>query len=226
MVIALTGFTRLPIFYDSTGTKILGSKCRNKKFEKYVYSLKDQSIAIFALANLKYRSRFVISNEHIGRRAVNPSLKLQEYVPSHIYIYPDKEPDPITVNVHTLGIRLKGARKPVYVPLLYLKILTREEVNALFNATITKEITVEKYVKFAKELKIKIEKIKELAGSRILLKIRDPKIRKTYMVVIDNMGKVIDQNFCIEMHQQLYLPELIMLTRERETIHILPNFEY
>jgi len=220
-VIVLVGYTRFPIFFNSNGRKIIGYKSHDEEFNEYVYSIKEKCIIIRSLSNIQYKSRFVVE-----RKAINPVLKYKEPVPNYIYVYPDREPEEIITDAYTLGIVLKGARKPVYTPLLCLRMLTQKEVNALLNITEIKEFTLNKIEIFMQQLGLNIEKLGELAGNRCVLKIDDPEVDKPYRVLIDSKGRVLDVNFCIEMHQSLYLPELIMLVREQGSIYITSGFDY
>jgi len=225
-MIVLTGFTRYPIFYSSNGRRIIGYKSSDEKFNEYVYSIREPSVVVHTLADLRFRSRFVVFDKRIGKRAVNPFLKLREYVPYSMYVYPDDKPTETFSDAYCLGITLKGARTPVYVPLICLRMLTREEVDAFLRVATVKEVTVDRFTEFMRQLGIEVEKIKELPNNRSVLRISDPEVSDTYMVVVDSRGLVLDKNFCMEMAQPLYLPELIMLTRERKDIYVFSSFEY
>jgi len=220
-VIGLVGFTRFPIFYSSNGRKILGCLCADKEFEKYVYSLRRASIAIKTLRDIRLRSRFVVNHN-----AINPHLKMREIVPPFMYVYPDEEPDETLNSAYTLGFILKGARCPVYIPLICLRLLTEKEVQALLVAAVVKPFRESPLERFLEELGIRHEKHKTLADGRLVLRIEDPQVNQPYMVVIDRQWKVHAVNFCIDMHHDFYLPELIMLTRDRKDLYIFSEFEY
>jgi len=184
-MLALVGYTRFPIFYSPDGRKILGSNCEDSAFRRYVFGIKDrEAVAIRTLKSLNMRRRFVVEG-----RAINPNLKLAEYVVKKIYVYPSYEPEEAISDAYVAGIVLKGARKPVFVPLILLKYLTEEEALALLGVSKVKDLTVDRMLDFLRRLNIQAE-------------------------------TVLDTNVCIETDTQMYLPELVLLIRDRGDVFV------
>ncbi len=220
-MIVLGGFSRFPIFFDSSGKKNLGFKSIDEDLNEYVKDLDGKYVLLHSISELHYTSRFVIK-----KIAINPALKHEEDVPDYIYIPPDRNPEEIIKNAYSWGFILKGGRRTVYVPLICLRQLTRQEVDALLRIYKVKELDIKRLELFCEQLGIDIEVVKELAGNRIVLKMIDNLISDPYMVSIDKLGRVLDVNICIEMPEQLYLSELIMLIREAQGIEITSGFDY
>ncbi|RLG42247.1 MAG: hypothetical protein DRO05_01655 [Thermoproteota archaeon] len=216
-MIALVGFSRFPIFYDSSGREILGYKCRDEDFNTYVYSLpRGSCAAISSLSNLRYRSRFVVRDI-----AINPFLRLKELVPRYIYVYPDLEPELVINYSYSLGISLRGPRRPAFIPLLCLRLLEEDEVRALLTTAKAREssIDIEGIISFLNTLGISVES-RMMAGGRFLLRLDDPKVSESYEVLVDKEGRVLEVNFCVEMPHQLHVSELVMLARESGEIYV------
>lgn len=217
MSVALVGYTRFPIFYSADGSKILGSRSDDPIFDRYVKSLRmKHAVAIYSLAKIHYRRRFVIEN-----KAINPDFTIEEQTPKCICIFPNKEQVVTLSNIYAMGFTLKGTRNPVYVPMLSLRYLEQNEVDALLNVVKVKDFPMERMEEFIRSLGISFEK-KEL-GVGIAFTISDPSVSGRYQVLTDAQGRVLDTNFCITIESSLYLPELVMLTRESRYLDIFPQ---
>jgi len=215
-MLALVGYTRFPIFYSSDGRKILGCECRDEKFREYVFSIKDKKVvAIRTLSKLNLRRRFVVNG-----KAINPSLRTTESVVRRIYIYPSYDAEEPLVNVYALGIVLKGIRKQVFVPLIALRYLSEEEVQALLGVVKVKELTVNRMIEFVRSLGIQTEVRNLIEG--IVVDLDDPIVGR-YQVLVNEKGKVLDTNVCIEVEAQLYLSEIVLLIRQQGDVHIYPR---
>jgi len=213
-MLALIGYTRFPIFYSSNGRKILGSNCEDSAFRRYVFGIKDrEAVAIRTLRSLNVRRRFVVEG-----RAINPNLRLAEHVVKKIYVYPSYEPEEAISDAYAAGIVLKGARKPVFVPLIMLKHLTEEEALALLGVSRVKDLTVGRMVDFLRRLGIRAE-TRNLVDA-IVVDVYDPAIDERYQVLVDDKGKVLDTNVCVETDAQMYLPELVLLIRDRGDVFV------
>jgi hypothetical protein len=213
-MLALVGYTRFPIFYSSDGRRILGSDCEDSAFKRYAFGIKDkEAVAIKTLKSLNMRRRFVVEG-----RAINPSLKLAEYVVKKIYVYPSCEPEDTISDAYAAGIVLKGARKPVFVPLIMLKYLTEEEALALLGVSKVKDLTVDRMLAFLRRLGIQAE-TRNLVDA-IVVDVYDPVIDERYQVLVDDKGRVLDTNVCIETDAQMYLPELVLLIRDRGDVFV------
>ncbi|ADB58214.1 hypothetical protein [Archaeoglobus profundus] len=215
-MIALIGYTRFPVFYSSDGKKVLGCKCNDKEFRDYVWSIKDKgAVAIRTLSKLNLRRRFVVKD-----KAINPSLRTVESVVRRIYVYPSYEAvEPIT-NAYVLGFTLKFIRMPVFVPLIVIRYLEEGEVEALLGIAKVREINIDEMVEFLRSLGIQVEVRSLVEG--IVVDLDDP-IVGCYQVLIDEQGRVIDTNVCIDMEAQLFLPELVFLIRQQGNIYIYPR---
>jgi len=215
-MLALVGYTRFPIFYSSDGRKILGCECRDEKFREYVFSIKDKKVvAIRTLSKLNLRRRFVVNG-----KAINPSLRTTESVVRRIYIYPSYDAEEPLANVYALGIVLKGIRKQVFVPLVALRYLSEEEVQALLGVVKVKELTVNRMIEFVRSLGIQTEVRNLIEG--IVVDLDDPIVGR-YQVLVNEKGKVLDTNVCIEVETQLYLSEIVLLIRQQGDVHIYPR---
>jgi hypothetical protein len=213
-MLALIGYTRFPIFYSSNGRKILGSDCKDSVFKNYAFGIRDkESIAIRTLTALSMKRRFVVEG-----RAINPSLKFAEYVVKKIYVYPSYEPEETITNAYAMGITLKGTRRPVFVPLVALKPLTEEEAAALLGVSKVKDFNIDRLLSFLRSLNIQVEH-RNLVDT-IVVDIYDPVIDERYQVLINDKGKVLDTNVCIETDVQMYLPELVLLIRDRGDVFV------
>lgn len=217
---AVVGFTRFPIFYSSNGKRILGSKSPNKDFNDYVHGLDDRPfVALRTLSNLNLKSRFVINN-----RAINPTLRMRELVPKFEFVYPDDEPDEVLNNVYSRGIVVKGARTPVFIPLISLRILTQDEVDALLKVARVHELDLEGMFSFLNDLDINLVDKELRISGEIVLTLFDKSIDELYHVMINQDGKVLDVDFCFE-YSDLYLPELVMLVRENGSVYHIGGFD-
>jgi hypothetical protein len=216
MGIALVGFSRFPVFYSPDGSKILGGSSGNIAFDKYVDSIKKKRSAVISnLADISYRRRFIVEE-----KAINPSLDVEETIPRHMYVYPNVERDDPLTNVYALGFILKGLRTPVYVPMLSYRYLEKEEVDALLNVVKIRDFPLERMVEFVRSLGIVIGSRELIDG--IAFTITDTAVSGPYQVLTDKEGRVRQTNFCIGFGSQLYLPELIMLTRQTRYLDIFP----
>jgi len=215
-MLALIGYSRFPIFYSSDGRKILGCKCSDEKFEKYVFSIKDKRIiAIRTLSKLNLKRRFVVKG-----KAINPSLRTVESVVKGIYIYPSYEAEKPITNAYALGFVLKGIRTPVFVPLIALRYLEKKEIEALLGVVRVEELNIDKMIEFARHLGIRA-RVRNLVDG-FVVDLDDP-IVGSYQVLVDEKGRVIDTNVCIEAETQLFLPEIILLIRQQENVYIYPR---
>ena len=210
-MISLLNFSRFPIFYSSNGKKILGSRCNSKDFEQYVYSCikitREPAVCIYSLENIEWKRRFIIRD-----RAINPQLRTREKVPRKIFVYNDYEPDEAITDALTLGIILKGVREGVYIPLIELRVLEEEEVLALERTVKIKEQTIERMLEFLRAIGCQVNT--RVVSRGIIVEVHDRIVDVDYRVLIDERGRVIDTDFCIEF-EDLYLTELALLVRER-----------
>ena len=215
-MLALIGYTRFPVFYSSDGRTILGCECRDERFKEYVFGIKDKKVvAIRTLSKLNLRRRFVVK-----KRAINPSLRTTESVVRRIYVYPSYEAEEPLTNVYALGFVLKGVRKLVFVPLMALRYLSGEEAQALLGVAKVKELTINKMIEFVRSLGIQAE-VRNLV-ERIVVDLEDPIVGR-YQVLVDEKGRVLDTNVCIEAETQLYLPEVVLLIRQQGDVYIYPR---
>ena len=213
-MLALIGYTRFPIFYSSDGRKILGCECRDEKFREYVLSIRDRKVvAIRRLANLRMRRRFVIEG-----KAINPSLKIAEDVVRKIYVYPSSEGEDPLDNVYAMGVILKGVRNPVFVPLISLGYVTESEAQALLGVSRVRDLTLDRMVEFLRSIGIDVTTRNLVDG--VVVDIYDPQIDRRYQVLVDDRGRVLDTNVCIESDVQLYLPEIVLLIRRRGGVFV------
>ena len=201
-MLALIGYTRLPVFYSSDGRKILGCKCRDEKFREYIFGIKDKKVvAIRTLSKLNLR-RFVVKE-----KAINPGLRTTESVVRRIYVYPSYEAEEPLTNVYALGFVLKGIRKQVFVPLIALRYLSEEEVQALHGVVKVKELTINGMIEFVRSLDIQAE-VRNLIEGIVV----DPIVER-YQVLVDEKGRVLDTNVCIEA-------EIVLLIRQQGNVYI------
>jgi len=212
-MLALIGYTRFPVFYSSDGKKILGYKCSDREFRNYVWSIKDKRVvAIRTLSRLNLKRRFVVKD-----KAINPSLRTIERVVRRIYVYPSYEAEEPITNAYALGFVLKGVRTPVFVPLIVLRYLEEKEAEALLGIAKVREINIDEIIEFLKSLGIQA-KVRSLVEG-IVVDLDDP-IVGCYQVLVDEKGRVIDTNVCIEAETHLYLPELVFLIRQQGNVYI------
>jgi len=205
-MLALIGYTRFPVFYSSDGRKILGCECRDKKFKEYVFGIKDKEVvAIRTMSKLNLRRRFVIKC-----KAFNPSLRTTESVVRRIYVYPSYEAEESLTNVYASGFVFKGIRVPVFIPLIALRYLSEEEVHALLGVAKVKKLTIDRMIEFVMSLSIQAEVRSLIEGTVIDL---DDPIVGRYQVLVNEKGRVLDTNVCIEA-EKLYLPEIVLLIRQ------------
>jgi len=182
-------------FQSSDRRKILGCKCRDEKFREYVFGIKDKKVvAIRTLSKLNLR-RFVVKE-----KAINPGLRTTESVVRRIYVYPSYEAEEPLTNVYALGFVLKGIRKQVFVPLI-------EEVQALHGVVKVKELTINGMIEFVRSLDIQTE-VRNLIEGIVV----DPIVGR-YQVLVDEKGRVLDTNVCIEA-------EIVLLIRQQGNVYI------
>ncbi|MBY9007711.1 MAG: hypothetical protein KGD63_13275 [Candidatus Lokiarchaeota archaeon] len=196
-------------------------KSNDIDFNNYVYSLKGKFIAIQSFKDIKFRSRFTLQG-----KAINPDLKNEELIPKFLYIYPDDNPTKIFSDILSKGIQLKSLRTNVFIPLLILRNLTKKEVNAILKIVEIKEMDLKRLYIFLNELDIRYNIIKELHNNRYVLEMRDPQVSDTYRVLVNEIGRIFDVDFCFHEYQNLYLSELIMIVREAYYINHLSGFHY
>jgi len=219
-MLAVKGYSRFPIFYNSSGTRILGYESPNPDFNKYVSWIYRPAIAIYRLRDLKFRRRFIVNE------ALNPQLKTREIVPPYIYVFPDYEAAETLNNCYAMGITLKGPRTPIFLPLIMLRALTEKEVKALLHIAEVNQLSREKIFTLLNLLNIEYQPLKVLAGGKTVFEIRDPEVDTPYKVLVNPLGQVEDVNFCVELPEKTYLPELIMLTRQQKNLYILSEWPY
>ncbi|WP_456328549.1 hypothetical protein [Archaeoglobus sp.] len=196
--------------------KVLGCKCSDKEFRDYVWSIKDKrAVAIKTLSKLNLRRRFVVKD-----KAINPSLRTVERVVRRIYVYPSYEAEEPITNAYVLGFTLKCIRMPVFVPLIVLRYLEEREVEVLLGIVKVREIDIDEMIEFLRSLGIQVEVRSLVEG--IVVDLDDP-IVGCYQVSVDERGRVIDTNVCIDMEAQLFLPELVFLIRQQGSIYIYPR---
>jgi len=56
----------------------------------------------------------------------------------------------------------------------------------------------------------------------IVVELDDP-IVGSYQVLVDEKGRVLDTNVCIEIETQLFLPEIVLLIRQQGDIYVYPR---
>jgi hypothetical protein len=220
-MIVLGGFSRFPIFYSSDGKRVLGFQSRDHDFNDFVKLFRSKYIAIKSFENLKYKSRFVLK-----RKAINPELNKEYDLPEYIYVFPNKKAVKVIINVLAYGIILKGGKKPIFIPLLTRRMLTREEIDAIICTKQIMEFGLNRLQSFLDKLSIRYFIEKELADNRYVIKLCDPKVSNEYCVLIDQEMKIIDLDFCMDNFHNLFLPELIMIVRESRMIHHTTGFSY
>lgn len=220
MVIALGGFTRFPTFFSPDGRNRLGFKSDDVRFNDYVKGLRGKFVAVRAIRHLHYRSRFVL-----GRRAINPELRRENLVPDAWYVYPDTHPDEMINNSLSSGILLKGTRKPVFVPLLVNRSLTRQEVDAILNVVKIRDLDFSHFTAFMEAINISYEIESELVDG-FVIHVRDPEVRGDYKVLVSPEGRVRDVDFCVHGHEGMYLPEFVIFTRESGSVYHVGGFHY
>lgn len=159
------------------------------------------------------------------RNAYNPELKKRNIVPRYIYAYPDTEPIETLSNVMGLGFYLEGARKKVFIPLLSLRTLSKKEVKVFLNIAEVSDYGLPKFERFMDELGIEHQS-RELADGNTVMEIRDPMVRGEYQVLVSPSGKVVDVDFCVHGHEDYYLTELVMFTRESRSVYHIGGFHY
>jgi hypothetical protein len=215
-MLALIGYTRFPVFYSSDGRKILGCRCSDEEFREFVFGIEDRRVvAIGTLSKLSLRRRFVL-----GGRAINPSLRTSESVVRKIYVYPSYEAEEPITNAYALGFVLKGIRMPVFVPLVALRYLEEKEVEALLGIARVRELSIDRMIEFVRSLGIRVE-IRSLVEG-IVVELDDP-IVGSYQVLVDEKGRVLDTNVCIEAETQLFLSEIVLLIRQQGDVYIYPR---
>jgi hypothetical protein len=219
-MIALSGYSRFPIFYSSNGRKRLGFQSGSDKFNVYIEGLKGDFVAIHSLKDIRFRRRFVLE-----RKAYNPELKKKNIVPQYIYAYPDTEQVETFSNIMGMGFYLEGARKKIFVPLLSLKILSKQEVNAFLNIAEIKDYGLSEIGGFMDDLGIE-HRSRVLANDNIVFDIQDPMVSGNYQALISPNGKVLDVDFCIHGYENYYITELVMFTRESGSVYHLSGFNY
>lgn len=224
-MMCVLGISRFPVYVDSTGSKILGSRPPRapRDFVEYVRSLpkKDLAIAIWSLRQLNVRRRFLIR-----KRAFNPELRVEELLIRHLFVYPDMEPEKLPTNCLALGIRLT-TRRPTFFPLASLHALSTEEINALLQIRKIERLTVDKILTVIEnELNIVVEERIYHANGTIALAMRDDQLNVRYAVLVDGEARVLDTTVCFTADDQPYLHEFIMLTRDQGYLNVYPRESY
>jgi hypothetical protein len=215
-MLALIGYTRFPVFYSSDGRKILGCRCKDREFREFVFGIRDKRVvAIGTLSKLSLRRRFVLEG-----KAINPGLRTSESVVRRIYVYPSYEAEEPITNAYALGFVLKGIRVPVFVPLVALRYLEEKDVEALLGIAKVKELSIDRIIEFVRSLGIRVEVRSLVEG--IVVELDDP-IVGSYQVLVDEKGRVLDTNVCIEIETQLFLPEIVLLIRQQGDIYVYPR---
>lgn len=231
-MIILGGFSRFPIFYSSDGKQTIGSTPNTKEtigsssfineLNTYVNSLKGKFVVLDVIANIVFKSRFIIN-----KVSINPQLKnTKEDVPNNMFVYPDTEPDPILNNVYTKGFTLKGGRNTVFVPLLSMRELTQKEADALLSISRVSVFSFDKISNFLGSLDIRYTIEKELVDNRIVIRLADPYVNGPYRVLIDKNLRVLDVDFCLSEYENLFLAELILSVRENGGVYHISGFSY
>ena len=109
-----------------------------------------------------------------------------------------------------MGFVLKGIRKQVFVPLIALRYLSEEEVQALHGVVKVKELTINGMIEFVRSLGIQAEVRNLIEG--IVVDLDDPIVGR-YQVLVDEKGRVLDTNVCIEA-------EIVLLIRQQGNVYI------
>ena len=223
---ALKGFTRFPIFYSSNGRNILGARPKEEEnFVKYVYRLPDNKlVAIKSISNIKLVRRIIVD-----RIALNFELKVIELYPHYIYVYDDLTPDTTFNNYIVRGFTVKGPRLRVFIPLIPLASLEKEEINAfkllVHRKKKLRELDMNTFNYLLDNLGVKIIGRKPCNGN-IALAIYDPFLDTIYNVLVDKDLKVLDTNICFETDVSYYLPEFIVFIRRSGGIYVYPEDRY
>lgn len=204
---------------------MIGYKASEVDFNEYIHLLEKKNenpfIAIKSLDNLHFRSRFMVDF-----KAYNPESRKEELVPHNIFVYPDLEAVKTINNAFTLGIVLKGARMPLYIPLLARRILTQEEKKAVIKINNIKTLNHEAYMEILNDLGIRVDVEKSLANNTFVLRVEDPEVGDFYRLLIDCEYRVRDVDFCIHDFENLFLLEIIILVRENRSVHRIQGFHY
>jgi len=217
----LIGYTRWPTYISADGKRNLGSITYKTSIENYVCSLGAQKgVVILEMNRLQSKTRFVAKG-----KAIHPSLGSDEQAVRNIFIYPDTEPEEALTDVYARGILLKGARKPVFVPLVALRLLGKKEAVAL---ELVRErpkkpsasgLTLDRMLEFAEEVGIDID-THESSGGHVVMDVRDPEVSESYQVVVSTSGVVQRTNVCVDFHNNTYLPEFLVLLREHRNLYV------
>jgi len=219
-MIALSGYSRFPSFFTSDGKKGIGFKTNDNNFNEYVSRLRGKFVAIRSLKNLRFRSRFAVKG-----KAINPELETDEAVIQDLYVYPDEEPTNTITNALTLGISIQGGRGKVFVPLLCRRVLSRQEVDALLKIVDIKEFGLDRFKIFMTEIGIDFEIVREVVEGAVV-RVNDPQLRNEYRVLIDEKGRILDVDFCVHGHEDMFLPELVMFARADGYINHIGGFHH
>ncbi|MFX0095219.1 MAG: hypothetical protein ACFFBD_26025 [Candidatus Hodarchaeota archaeon] len=226
-MIAVIGLSRFPVYLDNTGEKNLGANppTISMNFKNYVNQLpkNEISIVLYQVNYGRFRRRILL-----GSQAVNPHLKfdiLPEILPKKIFVYPDNTPDIVKTDRISIGVRIP-TRKPLYLPVADLRLLTKKEAMVLRAITKIKELTLEKIELFLPDMDISITAKQQFPNGNTALRITDSKIQETYAVLVNPEGKINSTNVCVDPRETLYLIEMILLLREQKSLHIFNDQGY
>jgi len=161
--------------------------------------------------------------------ALNPELKLksENLIPDKLFVFPSLKHEEIPTNIFGYGIIIKGVKsKKIFVPLIIRRKLLKNEVDAIlsiYNIKI-KSLSIEHIYKFLEILGIEVVNEERMADSTFILELKDSLIESgNYKVHITHSGKILNVNFCIDLAYDAYLPELIMLVRNQQSIYIFSD---
>ncbi|MFX1250921.1 MAG: hypothetical protein ACFFCZ_04885 [Promethearchaeota archaeon] len=226
-MMAVIGLSKFPVYLDNTGEKVLGANppIVPKKFKNYVSYLPRNRIAVVLFQiNFTHLRRRIL----LGSRAVNPHLKfkvLSEVLPKKIFVYPELTPDIVKTDRISIGIRIP-TRKSLFMPVADLRLLTKKETIALTAMTNIQELTLERIQQFLPDIDVTITAKQEFPNDTTALRIHDSTLQETYAVLVNNEGKVLSTNVCVDPEETLFLIEMILLLREQRYLHIYSDSGY
>jgi len=213
-MICATGYSRFPVYFSENGQRVLGSspKDLDMKIKGYIKSFgKMKGIVIFSMRGVRFKNRFVVNG-----KAVNPNLDLSEDIPRKIFIYPDTGWEKPLDGVYARGIILRGiGRLPLFIPMVSMKQLERDEVVALDNTIHIEKIGLARMTEFIGHLSGLTFTMREMGDGNVALTIDDDLIRndEPYQVLVNSEGLVRDTNVCFDIPGGMYLPEFVVEMR-------------
>lgn len=219
-MICVMGYSRFPVYFSENGQKVLGSSPQGldgdikeyvKSISEFIGRVRGRGIILFSMRGVRFKNRFVVNGN-----SINPHLDLSENVPQKIYIYPDTRWEAPLEGVYARGIILKGiGRLPLFIPMVSLKQLERDEVIALDNTIRIEKIGLDRMTEFVGRLSGLQFEGREMGDGNVALTIHDDVIdnREPYQVLVNSEGLVRDTNVCFDIPGGMYLPEFVVEMR-------------